>query len=155
MNSFQILCLPEGPLPDPLTVTLQAKPCGKGGCSLGSHRGVAGPSAGQRHPPDSRPRARLPLHHPLRIQDISFSFPGQTSFPLPPASCFFPKDNVDSYSPRDSVFSSIKCVLNKRALCKGGREGEEGLLEKAFPQKLQAQTNTLFSQTRSSTTLSL
>ena len=38
MNSFQILCLPEGPLPDPLTVTLQAKPCGKGGCSLGSYR---------------------------------------------------------------------------------------------------------------------
>ena len=29
MNSFQILCLPEGPLPDPLTVTRRAKPSGK------------------------------------------------------------------------------------------------------------------------------
>ena len=49
----------------------------------------------------------------------------------------------------------MTCVLDKWALCKGGREGEKGLLEKAFLQKLQAQKNTLFSQTRSCTTLSL
>lgn len=49
----------------------------------------------------------------------------------------------------------MTCELDRRALCKGGRDGEKGLLEKAFPQKLEAQTNTLFSQTTSCTTLSL